>query len=191
MKQILFSVILGVFLFITIPSAGAIDRYREMTTPYMSNERISVDFQIVANGEPVPQRIELIVKNTFIGFATPTVTGNGFRFEMNRGCRDPLYPGFDYISDYRSYGYLKNNVKYVFILPGSVRIEEFGEFPIVLREPNGYIDTEKELSDFCKINVTGGTTQPPVSGDGDSFLSPLFDLIANIIKGLLGAIFGN
>lgn len=175
----------------TIPTASAVDRYRETTTPYMSNERFSVDFQIIQSGEPVPQRIELIVKNTFIGFATPTVTGNGFRFEMNRGCRDPLYPTFDYVSEFRSYGYLKNNVKYVFILPGSVRIEEFGEFPVLLREPNGYIDTEKELSDFCKINVTGGTNPPPVTGNGDSFLSPLFDLIAAIINGILGAIFGN
>lgn len=178
-------------LFFSAKPAVAYNRYRERTTAYMSNERISVDFEYIDSTAPKPDRIEVIAKNVFIGFATPYASGTGFKLEMWRGCRDPLYPAFDYVSDWSSYGYYPQSLRFVFVLPGNVRVEQYADYPTLIQEPGGYVTSESELQSYCHITPSGGTTVPPVSGGGDSFLSPLFDLLASFINSILSAIFGS
>lgn len=191
-KFLTFIAFLGLSFLFSIQPASAYNRYRQTTVAYMSNERLSVDFQYIDTTAPKPDRIEVIAKNVFIGFATPYANGSGFRLEMWRGCRDPLYPSFDYVSSWNSYGYYEQSFRYVFVLPGNVRVEQYADFPVLIQEPGGYVNTEGELSAYCHITPSGNPTStvPPVSGNGDSFLSPLFDLLANIINTILSSIFG-
>lgn len=186
-----FTLVIATFFF-SIQPAAAYNRYRERTVAYMSNERFAVDFQYIDSTAPKPDRIEVIAKNVFIGFATPYASGDGFKLEMWRGCRDPLYPSFDYISSWSAYGYQPQSLRFVFVLPGNVRVEQYADYPTLIQEPGGYVNTESELSSYCHITPSGNpsTTVPPVSGNGDSFLSPLFDLLANIINTILSSIFG-
>lgn len=193
-RFIVFTAIIISTFIASITPASAYNRYRERSTAIMTNEKITLDFVYIDTTAPMPERIELIAKNVFIGYGTPYATSDGFKLEMWRGCNNPLYPQFDYISSWSSYGYIESNQRFVFILPGSVRVEQYGDFPSLIRSPNGgYVGNANDLQTYCRLPTTptpSGTLPPVVSGNGDSFLSPLFDMLADIINSILKTILG-